>query len=84
MPSFTICLLLNISNSFKLYDQNYALNGNAEHTRLIALHIYQTFFNGSSKYAEGRAQAMAVIFFIIVGLITFTQLRLTRSKEVES
>jgi raffinose/stachyose/melibiose transport system permease protein len=84
MPSFTICLFLTISNSFKLYDQNYALNGNAEHTRLIALHIYQTFFNGSSKYAEGRAQAMAVIFFIIVGLITFTQLRLTRSKEVES
>ena len=27
MPSVTICLFLTISNSFKLYDQNYALNG---------------------------------------------------------
>lgn len=84
MPSFTICLFLTISNSFKLYDQNYALNGSAYETRLIALHIYETFYSGSSPFKEGRAQAMAVIFFIIVGIITFAQLRLTRSKEVES
>ena len=83
MPSVTICLFLTLSNSFKLYDQNYALNGNSAKTRLLALDIYRTFY-GNSPYAEGRGQAKAVIFFIIVAVITFTQLRLTRSKEVES
>ncbi len=84
MPSVTICLFLTISNSFKLYDQNYALNGISPKTNLVALDIYNTFYNGSSPYSEGRAQAKAVIFFLIVACITFAQLRLTRSKEVES
>ncbi len=85
MPSITICLFLTMSNSFKLYDQNYALNGNSKDTRLLALDIYETIFGGnSSTYSEGRGQAKAVIFFLIVALITFVQLRLTRSKEVES
>ncbi|MBQ3584743.1 MAG: sugar ABC transporter permease [Lachnospiraceae bacterium] len=83
MPSVTICLFLTISNSFKLYDQNYALNGNSSKTSLLALDIYKTFY-GASTYAEGRGQAKAVIFFIIVACISFAQLRLTRSKEVES
>ena len=53
--------------------------------RLLALDIYETIFGGnSSTYSEGRGQAKAVIFFLIVALITFVQLRLTRSKEVES
>ena len=83
MPSVTICLFLTLSNSFKLYDQNYALNGNSNKTSLLALDIYKTFY-GASSYAEGRGQAKAVIFFIIVAVITFAQLGLTRSKEVES
>lgn len=84
MPSITICLFLTISNSFKLYDQNYALNGTSSKTSLVALDIFNTFYNGSSPYSEGRGQAKAVLFFIIVACITFAQLRLTRSKEVES
>lgn len=83
MPSVTICLFLTLSNSFKLYDQNYALNGNSSKTSLLAMDIYKTFY-GASSYAEGRGQAKAVIFFLIVACITFAQLRLTRSKEVES
>lgn len=84
MPSVTICLFLTLSNSFKLYDQNYALNGKSSKTNLLALDIYKTFYDESGPYAEGRGQAKAVIFFIIVAIITFAQLRLTRSKEVES
>lgn len=84
MPSVTICLFLTISNSFKLFDQNFALNGNTSKTNLVALDIYDTFYFRSSVYTEGMAQAKAVIFFVIVAVITFTQLRITRSKEVES
>lgn len=84
MPSITICTFLTLSNSFKLFDQNLALtNGAPQHeTEMAALNIVNTFF-GKIGF-EGVGQAKAVVFFLIVTLIAFLQLRLTRSKEVES
>lgn len=84
MPSITICLFLSISNGFKLFDQNLALTAGApsKQTSMLALDIYNTFY-GTVGY-EGVGQAKAVIFFILVAIIAFTQLIITRSKEVES
>ncbi|MCQ2449413.1 MAG: sugar ABC transporter permease [Clostridia bacterium] len=84
MPSVTICLFLTITNSFKMFDQNLALTAGApaNKTRMLALDIYQTFY-GRIGY-EGVGQAKAVLFFVIVALISLTQLYLTRRKEVEN
>ncbi len=84
MPSITICTFLTLSNSFKLFDQNLALTagGPAKETRMLALDIYSTFY-GRIGY-EGVGQAKAVVFFLLVAIIAFLQLRFTRSKEVES
>lgn len=84
MPSITICLFLTLSNSFKLYDQNLALtNGQPlDMTEMAALNIVNTFF--SRVGFEGVGQAKAVVFFLIVSLIAFIQLRATRGKEVEA
>lgn len=84
MPSITICLFLTLSNSFKLYDQNLALtNGQPlDMTEMAALNIVNTFF--SRVGFEGVGQAKAVVFFLIVSLIAFIQLRGTRGKEVEA
>ena len=84
MPAFTICLFLTISNSFKLFDQNLALTAGApsRKTAMMALDIFNTFY-GTNGW-EGVGQAKAVIFFILVGIFTFIQLRLTRSREVEN
>lgn len=84
MPSITICLFLTLSNSFKLYDQNLALtNGQPlDMTEMVALNIVNTFY--SRVGFEGVGQAKAVIFFLIVSVIAFIQLRATRSKEVEA
>ncbi len=83
MPSVTICLFLTITNSFKLFDQNLALTAGApsKQTAMLALDIYNTFY-GKIGW-EGVGQAKAVIFFIIVAIISFAQLILTRRKEVE-
>lgn len=86
MPSITICTFLTLTNSFKLFDQNLALNGKSADTSLLALDIYKTFYDHTGlKLAEwhGAAQAKAVIFFILVAVIAFIQLRATRSREVE-
>ncbi len=84
MPSITICLFLTITNSFKLFDQNLALTAGAPsgRTRMLALDIYETFYGSVGN--EGLGQAKSVIFFLIVAVVSLTQLILTRRKEVES
>ena len=86
MPSVTICTFLTLTNSFKLFDQNLALTGKSPETSLLALDIYKTFYDHTGlKLAQwhGMGQAKAVIFFLLVTLIAFVQLRATRRKEVE-
>lgn len=84
MPSVTICLFLTITNSFKLFDQNLALTGGApaKETAMLALDIYNTFY-GRIGY-QGVGQAKAVVFFIIVAVIAFIQLKITGQKEEEA
>lgn len=86
MPSVTICTFLTLTNSFKLFDQNLALNGKSPDTALLALDIYKTFYDHTGlKLGQwhGMGQAKAVIFFLLVAIIAFIQLRATRQKEVE-
>ena len=86
MSSFTICLFLTITNSFKLFDQNLALTAGepAHATEMLALNIYNTFYARSGPQWKGIGQAKAVIFFILVVVISLTQLYATRSKEVQA
>mgnify|MGYP002346339773 CR=1 FL=1 len=84
MPAFTICIFLTLTNSFKLFDQNLALTAGApsNRTAMLALDIYDTFYGRVGW--EGVGQAKAVIFFLLVAVIAFAQLRITRSREVEN
>jgi raffinose/stachyose/melibiose transport system permease protein len=85
MPSITICLFLTITNSFKLFDQNLALTAGepAHMTEMLALNIYNTFYARSGPQWKGIGQAKAVVFFVLVVCIALSQLRATRSKEVQ-
>jgi raffinose/stachyose/melibiose transport system permease protein len=84
MPSFTINLFITLTNSFKLFDQNLALTAGAPGTdsAMLALDIFNTFYGRMGW--EGVGQAKAVIFFLIVAVLSFAQLSLTRKREVES
>ncbi len=97
MPSITICMFLTLTNAFKLFDQNLALTAGrpfetsvaadgtlniVKTTEMLALNIYNTFY-GQSSTARGTGQAKAVIFFILVAIISILQLRSSKSKEVQ-
>ncbi len=93
MPSITICTFLSLSNGFKLFDQNLALTAGQPYTwtadgsvvkttEMLALNIYNTFY-GQSTSARGTAQAKAVLFFVLVAVISLAQMRITKSKEVD-
>ena len=84
MPSVTICMFLTLTNSFKMFDQNLALTAGApeRETEMIALNIYNTFYGRVGW--QGVGQAKAVMFFVIVGILAFLQLKITSSKEVNA
>lgn len=82
MPSFTICLFMTISNCLKSFDVNLSLTGGGPHntTELFAMNIYNEIFSMNNY---GYGQAKAIIFFIIVAMVTLTQVFLTKKREVE-
>lgn len=83
MPSITICTFLTLSNAFKLFDQNLALTAGApsDQTAMLALDIFNTYYGRVGW--EGVGQAKAVVFCLIVILVSLPQLLMTHRKEVE-
>jgi raffinose/stachyose/melibiose transport system permease protein len=82
MPSITITMFMTITNSFKMFDQNLALTAGApgKQTAMVALDIYTTFYNRVGQ--EGVGQAKALMFFLMVVVISLIQLSITRRREV--
>ena len=84
-PSITICVFLTLTNSFKLFDQNLALTGGDPNhmTEMMALNIYQTFYARAGAQWKGLGQSKAVLFCLLVIVISMIQLKATRSREVQ-
>lgn len=82
MPAFTVSLFMTLSNCFKLYDQNLSLTAGGPYnsTQMVAMNIFNTAF---AQNKMGYAQAKALIFFIIIAVISLTQVYVTKKREVE-
>lgn len=88
--AFTISMFLTLTTSFKMYDVNVALtNGGPTGlfmkkptlmSELLALNIYNTAFK-YSKMSEG--QAKAVVFFVVLVVVSLVQVSVNKKKEVE-
>ena len=90
-PTITICTFLTLTSAFKQFDVNLALtNGKgsvqflgsyiANGTEMLALNIYTTAVI-NNDYALG--QAKAVLFFVILAVVSILQVRISNKKEVE-
>lgn len=81
-PAFTVSLFLTLSNAFKVYDQNMALTGGGpfSSTQMATMNIYDTAFKVQEM---GYAQAKAIIFLIIITVISVIQLYITRRRETD-
>jgi raffinose/stachyose/melibiose transport system permease protein len=82
MPSFTVVFFMTLAGSFKLLDQNVALTDGDFNTRMLAMQILRTI-KDTNPSDYGMAQAQAVIFFIIVAVITLSQVNITKKRELE-
>jgi raffinose/stachyose/melibiose transport system permease protein len=82
MPAVTVCLFLTISWAFKMFDLNVSLTkgGPFNSTESVSLNIYQEAFR-NNRYGLGTAKAL--VFFIVVAVISTIQVVYTKRKEVE-
>lgn len=89
--AFTVTLFLTLVNSFKQFDVIFSLTAGGPSseflgkpimgTQTIAMHIYQQAYQLKDM---ATAQAEAVIFFIILALISVVQVILNKRKEIEA
>lgn len=79
-PAIAAGIFLTLTNCFKLFDQNLALTrgGPNNSTQMLALNIYHTAF---SFHELGQAQARALLFLVVVAVLTGVQLYLHRRSE---
>ncbi len=82
MPSFTIVFFMTLSKCFMVLDQNIALTDGNFGTRMLATQILRTT-RDSTPPDYGLAQAQAVIFFVMIAVVTLVQVSVTSKKEVE-
>ncbi|AJS58154.1 carbohydrate ABC transporter permease [Paenibacillus sp. IHBB 10380] len=82
MPAFTICFFMTLSGAFKIFDVNLSLTngGPVNSTELFAMNIFNEIF-GYGHY--GLGQAKGIVFFLIVAIVTLTQVIITKKKEVQ-
>ncbi len=89
--TITVCTFLTLQSAFKQFDVNMALtNGTgsvnflgkylSNGTQMLALNIYNTAIT-KNNYAMG--QAKAVLFFIILSIVSIIQVRISNKREVE-
>ena len=83
MPACTISVFLTLQRTFMVYDVNMALTkgGPFKTTELISMFVYQKAFKERSY---GIGQSQAVILFLIVAIISITQVYITKKREVEA
>ena len=91
-PTITICTFLTLTSTFKMFDVNLSLtNGTGSipsfmgsyitnGTEMLALNIYSTAVI-ENKYSFGEAKA--VLFFVILAIVSIIQVRVSNKKEVE-
>jgi len=89
-PAFTVSMFLTLVNSFKQFDVNWSLTqggpsgmfmGRAIDTNaFLALNIYKTAFS-YNQLAQG--QAKAVVFFMVLAVISIIQVRINKKREIE-
>ena len=82
MPAFTVCLFLSLSWSTKMFDVIFSLTegGPFRSTETFAINIYYEAFQYNNY---GLGSAKAIVFFIVVGILTTLQVLITKKREVE-
>jgi raffinose/stachyose/melibiose transport system permease protein len=81
VPAFTVSIFIVLAYSFKIFGLVFALTGGGPYgsTESLAINIYnEAFLYGN----YGLGSAKAVVFFVIVAVMSYLQVRFTQKREV--
>lgn len=81
VPAFTVSIFIVLAYSFKIFGLVFALTGGGPYgsTESLAINIYnEAFLYGN----YGLGSAKAVVFFVIVAIMSYLQVRFTQKREV--
>jgi raffinose/stachyose/melibiose transport system permease protein len=83
MPSVTVAVFYSISNALKTFDVIFSLTfgGPGTATTSIALDIYKTAFS-DNRFGYGSAKS--VVLFLLILVVTVTQLNAFKRREVQA
>ncbi len=83
MPSVTVAVFYSVSNALKTFDVIFSLTfgGPGTATTSIALDIYKTAFS-DDRFGYGSAKS--VILFLLILVVTVTQLNAFKRREVQA
>jgi raffinose/stachyose/melibiose transport system permease protein len=83
VPAITVCIFLALSWTTKMFDVIFALTngGPFGSTETFAMNIYFEAFQYNNY---GLGSAKAILFFIVVGIISTAQVLITKRWEVEA
>ncbi len=83
MPSVTVAVFYSVSNALKTFDVIFSLTfgGPGTATTSIALDIYKTAFS-DNRFGYGSAKS--VVLFLLILVVTVTQLNAFKRREVQA
>ncbi|MGA2381156.1 MAG: sugar ABC transporter permease [Spirochaetia bacterium] len=88
--AFTITIFLTLVNSFKQFDVNVSLTGGGPSAMFMGQPIYGTQLLAMNIYNQGLksddmagGQARAVIFFLVLVLVSIIQVSINKKREIE-
>jgi len=76
--SIALSLVISVVGSLLAFNQFFIITdgGPGSSTQSVVMQIYETF---NSSFSVGSASAMSIVLIVVVGFITFLQLRFLRS-----
>ena len=81
-PTFTICIFLSMVNALKAFDIIYSLTFGGPYGSTTSISL-QVFLDAFKRNLLSYASAKAMLFCLIIVIISFTQVALMKRKEVE-
>lgn len=82
-PVIRVILMLAMVNGVKIMNEVLLLTngGPSDSTNVVMLHIYKMYFVNDGKPQLGYASALGIITTVILGIITFAYLRLSKKSD---
>lgn len=82
-PSITVSLFLTIANALKSFDLIYAMIGATGYATGTVPFVMDIYFDAFAQKQAGMATAKAMVLFVVIAIVTGSQLIISKRKEVD-